>query len=406
MALGTLALCAVYTLLGSGEDAIALVRRAIEKDARTTYTCIRVWRSWGSDEPVKVRRDQSASGANRTFVLAPIEQQGFTIVDNGKQRATYDPDRRELIIQDSPLRSVDPVDSKRRMALLEQNYKISREALQQIAGRDTVRVLLKPASKAMFVRTYWIDKEEAVLLRVQWEDPSGRRQLMSDTITIEFPASLPSDTFASRFVGSPRKIEIKSPRRQRDFLGLSKSVGFSPINPIRMPYGLRFIGAEAIKGSGNRTMAAVRYTDGAANVTVYQASVTAGGPPWPMRGTIPREPINETWVRIEGDVPTGGKQVILGRLKESSPDREAVLRKRAARYFGVDADIVKSLRSAGLGFDEVVAVLAAGKNRPSAIEKGKKLMLEGEGIERLAKANGVSLNGIRNAIKRFWDMRA
>src|SRR5438477_6109649 len=129
------------------QNAWPLVKRAIESDAKTTYTCIREWTSWGGKETVQVRRDQASSGANRVFVLSPIHQQGFTIVDNARQRLTYNPDKGELTIQDSPLKVLSANDSSRRFRLLERNYKVEREAAESVAGRNAIRVRLQPIAK-------------------------------------------------------------------------------------------------------------------------------------------------------------------------------------------------------------------------------------------------------------------
>jgi hypothetical protein len=378
-------------------NALGLVKRAIESDARTSYTCIREWTPWGNKETVRVRRDQSDSGANRVLVLAPICQQGFTVVDNGKQRASYNPDRRELTIQDSPLQMLATNDAARRFEVLRKNYRISLEGMDRVADRPAARIRLDPVAEgALFGRRYWIDKEKSVLLRVEWRSPTGARQVVSDTVSITFPKELPAETFATRFsVGAPREIRVQSPSRQKNLGALAQAVGFRIINPIEMPFGFLYIGADAIKGR-NRTMAALRYTDGAANVTVYQASGQFGPAPWRYERRLPNVQVDGIWLTVDGDVPDEGKEVILEALRESGIARESDLRARVVSMLKADAATVGSLRDMGLSFGDVVSSLAAAKgNRAGAIKEALGCLAGKSSDDPAAK----------QAAKRFWGMR-
>lgn len=387
-------------------DALSLVKRAIESDARTTYTCIREWTPFGGKQTVRVRRDQSASGANRVLVVAPMKEQGFTIVDNGRQRVTYNPDRAELTIQDSPLLNLDPKDALRRFRLLEQNYKLTFEADEVLAGRPVARVGLQPLAKDfLYARRYWIDKEKSVLLRVEWSQDGGRRQIVSNTISIDYPKSLPPDTFASRFyVGTPKEIRIQAPQRQKCLSALATAVGFAAINPVEMPFGFLFIGADAIKGR-NRTMAALRYTDGAANLTVYQAPASSGSAPWHTRSRMPAIRVDDIWLTIEGDVPTAGTESVAAALKQSTAARESALQERAAAQMGVSAQLVRKLRDMGLGFSEVIASLSAARGKEKVSLECGAALLEGMSISKLAEKMRAKESAMRASVKRFWDMR-
>jgi hypothetical protein len=386
-------------------QALDLLKQAIERDAKTTYTCIREWSEWGSKQPVRVRRDQSSTGANRVVVVAPMSSQGMTIVDDGKQRVRYDPDEKLLRIQDSPLRYIQEHDAERRFRLVYRNYDIKAEGKSKIAGRETLKVLLSPKTEGVsFARRYWIDTEKAVLLRVEWIDPTGKKQTMSETISISYPKSLPSDTFEQTFVGQPRKIHVRAPARKSDFVKLAASLGFGPINPHNMPHGFLFIGADAIR-TRNRTMAALRYTDGAANIMIYQAKASGGDPPWSSSSEMESAKVDDVWVSVTGDVPSPGAKAVISALKKSGATKGAELQTRAAKLFGASEDTVEKLRAMGLDFEDAVACLVAGNGSSARALKAGRWMLDGQSLAYIAREAKVDSSKIRSGINRFWDMR-
>ncbi|MDQ2985212.1 MAG: hypothetical protein M3R13_00655 [Armatimonadota bacterium] len=339
------------------------------------------------------------------MVLAPISNQGTTIIDDGKQRVHYEPDEKKLTIQDSPLRSVQTNDAERRFRLLSRNYKVKSEGNETVASRKSLKVLLTPHAKEKgYSRRYWIDTETAVLLRVEWVDPSGKKQTMSNTISISYPKSLPESTFDKTFVGQPREIHIRAPARQNDFVKLAGSVGFGPINPHDMPYGFLFIGADAIRDR-NRSMAALRYTDGAANITIYQAKTSAGHPPWRSNSGMESAKVDDVWLTVDGDIPKVGKQAILGALKKSGATRSSQLQTRAARMFNGTEDTIEKLRATGLDFEDVVACLVAGGGSAAKTMRAGRSVLDGESFAQIARAAKVDSKKIREGIERFWDLR-
>ncbi|MGI8922893.1 MAG: sigma-E factor regulatory protein RseB domain-containing protein [Fimbriimonadales bacterium] len=382
-----------------------MVRQAIEKDAKTTYTCIREWTPWGSNDTVRVRRDQSSSGANKVLVLAPIQKQGFTIIDDCQQRVSYNPDKSELTIQDSPLKMAARSDSDRRHRLLIRNYTINEEAKQTVAGRKAACIKLAPkASKALFSRRYWIDESKSVLLRVEWTSPGGTKQVLSNTLSIQFPKSLPKDVFEKRFVGRPKEISVRAPAKQENLLALGKAVGFTPINPLGMPYGFLFIGADAITGA-SRTMAALRYTDGAANMTVYQVRTRSGRPPWRGQEDLVNVRVSDVWIAIDGDLPDEGMRSVVSAFQKSDRERETAWTSNAASVFEVEKALVSELRSDGLSFDQVATCLAASRGKASVARKAGLMVLDGKTTANLAAEFNVKLRDIERGVKRFTDRR-
>jgi hypothetical protein len=338
-------------------------------------------------------------------VLAPISKQGQTVIDDGKQRIEYRPDDQLLIIQDSPLRSLAAGDAERRYRLVYRNYNVAAEGRARVANRDAQRVLLTPKAKSMgFARRYWIDLQTAVLLKVEWIDPSGKKQVMSDTISISYPKSLPQNTFEKTFVGQPKEVHIRAPARQTDLVKLSSAVGFAVVNPHDMPFGYLFIGADSIRAR-NGTMAAMRYTDGATNVTVYQARAASGQPPWRGNSSVESAKVDTVWVGVDGDLPKTGKIALVEALKKSGATRGAQLQTRAARMFKVSEDTVEKLRAMGLDFDDVVSCLAAANGSASNSLRAGRWALEGQSAAYIARELRIDSSKIRDGINRFWDLR-
>lgn len=339
------------------------------------------------------------------MVVAPMSKQGTTIIDDGKQRVEYRPDEQLLVIQDSPLRSVPRSDAARRYRLVYRNYDVVAEGRDRVANRDTMKVLLTPRAKMMgFARRYWIDTEKAVLLKVEWIDPSGKKQVMSDTISISYPKSLPADTFEKTFVGQPREVHIRAPARQTNFAKLSGAVGFLVVNPHDMPNGYLFIGADSIRAR-NGTMAALRYTDGATNVTIYQAKASAGAPPWRASADMESARVDDVWVAVDGDLPKAGKAALISALKKSGATRGAQLQSRAAKMFKSSEDTVEKLRAMGLDFEDVVTCLVAASGSAANSLSAGRWVLEGQSTAYIARELRIESSKIRDGINRFWDLR-
>lgn len=385
-------------------SAFELVKQAMLKDTTTTYSCVRVMYAWEADEAIRVRRDQASNGAHKVVVLAPTQKQGYTIIDNGKQWITYDPDRQFIRIQDSPLARLGADDAKRRFEILRRNYMFRFRANEEVANRNSAKVTLFPRERSrVYTRNYWIDRETYVLLRVELVDPSGKSRVVSDTMTISYPSALPAETFDVRFVGKPREIRLQSPVPHDNLNKLSETVEFAVINPIRMPLGLTLSRADSVRIRAQQ-MAALRYTDGVSNVTLYQVANQGKGTPW---GNQSNRTVNVDGVTVlvEGDLPEAGIQRVISDVRESTRDKEASLRARAEAQFRNAAQIVSTLRGMGLTYDEVVWAIAAGKDPAKAERAGRRIRTGGIGPLSLAREFGVKELELRAAQKRFWNTK-
>lgn len=336
-----LVLCASALVAQTSRSAQEYVRLAMLRDQFVTLTCVRTLQRWNDDDCVRVRRDQASNGANKITVLSPLSKQGHTIVDDGRQWTSYDPDRQMVVVQDSPIARVSKQEIEKRFEILKRNYVLSKEGVDRIAGRIAVRVALQPkADELVFSRRYWIDVDKFVLLRVEWTDPSGRSQVVSDTLSINFPESIPEETFKPKFLGRPETMRVQAPTRVDSIATLSREVGFQVVTPDRMPAGLTFTGADVIKGR-RVAMAALRYTDGATNVTIYQTSAGIE-PPWRVPPGGKSIKVGSVYIAVDGDLPEAGRDAVLKALAATADEGEVVTWVRSGRYNGKSSNTSES----------------------------------------------------------------
>lgn len=389
----------------SSPSALSVLQKVMNLDAKTTYTAVRLQSNWDSLTTLKVRRDQSNTGANAVLVLSPLEKQGELSVDNARSWVQFFPDRAVLIVQDSPLKRRTQADINTRFELLKRNYRVSQDKAETIAGRKCQRISVVPSQKELlFTRRFWVDSEKFVVLRVQWLDNSGKSKTVSDTISISYPNSLPPETFEVRIGTSPKEIQIQAPVRQPGLNYLSRKVGFRVLQPSNMPLGFFLTAADSLTAN-NRDLAALRYTDGATNVTVYQAKVNPQNPPWtPSRSRGDFE-MDGVLVAVEGDLPIQGRDMILKALRDNDGKSEASLRDRAASLLEVPADVIVTLRGYGFGYNDVIAAVLSAHPGTRNLSQSVSILKQGKSISELARLSKVPEADIKKTIAKFWSAR-
>ncbi|GEM_PF-2649085 len=380
-----------------------ILRRAMEADTHTTYSAIRLVSTFeGRGFGLRIKKDQDSSGASATLVLAPTWMQGRITIDDGKKLSTYNPERKTLFVQDSPVRMLDKGEWDRRIALIKQNYRVSDPEPCTYAGRRSVRISISPNEKGMlFTRCFWVDSDRNVMLRVDWVHPSGKRKTISDTLTISYPEKLPDDVLKLKLMETPKQVRIQSPRTERSISSLSKHVGFDVLLPLDMPLGFLFTRAEAVSGA-TRTMAALRFTDGASNVTIYQAQGVDGKPPWRVDARRGDFEHNGLFFAVEGDVPEAARAKFIEAVRQNNGESEAAFRQKAAKLMAAPERLVADLRDLGLRFGDVVMCLAVSKSDPRKAMEAAWLVRKGRSIEEISEKFGVRESDIRKTVKQFW----
>lgn len=376
-------------------DAFALLHKAMELDARRTYTAIVDLNPW-NEEASRVKIDQSNCGRYLMQVLSPVSMKGRTFLNDGKQWYAFKPDQNLVLIQESPMPRPSGRELDLRYELLRRNYEASIEGTEFIAGREAVRIRIVPKEREkLFARKYWVDTEKLVILRVSETHPSGTSRTVSDTISISFLQSLPKETFELRLSGEPREIRMKGPERCSSIAKLSEKVGFRVVQPIRMPAGFTFTRAEALLAGDGSYTAALRYTDGAANVTFYQFKRKS-------RPSRVDATVDGIYIRVEGDLPSVMRSVLADTIRLSGSSAEASLTKRLEEMTSFPSERIASLRSMGLTFDDAVGLisLASGNERQLAV--CLSLMRSGKCLEDIAAAVRVPVSKATMALQKFW----
>ncbi len=390
---------------GSEDQALEHLRKAMVLDGRTLCQAVKRLSWWGRSESVRIWQAQDKNGANVVSFLSPLSLQGHISVDDGKQWMRYFPDRNRLVIQPSPLLLRIRDSEHIRFNLLKRNYKASLGGTETIAGRPAVMVTLKPhAEDFLFLRRYWIDTDQHIFLKILWRSPSGREQTIMEVISVEFPASIPPDTFQIKTTGTPTQVRLPAPVRQEKISDLEKQVGFRLIVPIQMPFGFRFMSAELL--GEDEKIAALRYTDGVANVTLYQslarkASEGRGS----GRGSHRDEGVEVDGVRISvrGDIPDEAERVILSEIRGSGFGMEREFREYAARKFRVKESALAELRDKGLGYTEIVGVLALAGDHSGTQRRVLEILKKGHSPLEAASILRKNGESVRASIADFWS---
>ena len=403
--IGLLASVTILATAQNAPTALSTMQQVMNLDARTSYTAVRLQTPWDSLTTLKVRRDQSMTGANAVLVLSPIEKQGELSVDNGRSWVQFFPDRGVLVVQDSPLKRRTQADINARFELLKRNYRITLDKAESIAGRNTQRLAIIPAQKPfLYSRRFWIDTQKYVVLRVEWLDAFGKSKIVSDTINISYPNSFPPETFEVRIGTSPREIQVQAPVRQPGLNYLSRKVGFRVTHPSRMPFGFFLTGADSLTAN-NRALAALRYTDGATNVTIYQAKVNQQNPPWTPSRTRGDFEMDGVLIAVEGDLPVQGRDQILQALRENDAKSEAILRDQAAKMLKVPTDVIVTLRGYGFGYEEVIGAVLSAYPGTRNLSRSVSILKQGKSVPELARLSNVPIADVKKTIEKFWATR-
>lgn len=229
----------------------------------------------GREQQIKLT--ESPEGTSRRTILQPLSMQGVETVDDGRQAATFLPDRRELIVQDSPRRQA--CNAEFRMRLLDRNYQLRLVSARRVAGRPAVTVVAVPRTEDLDIRRFTFDAETGFLLRMETERPGESPVVRLEVQVVSYPAELPRETFDLKPVGGVRRVRYRSPEPFKPREN-SPIEGLNPIVPRRLPSGFRVEEVQVL--DPEKRMVAVRITDGLVRGTVYQRP--AGGesrPPMP-----------------------------------------------------------------------------------------------------------------------------
>jgi outer membrane lipoprotein-sorting protein len=250
----------------------------------------------------------SKDGKMRQTIIYPLSMQGVETIDDGRQSATFLPDERLMLIQESP--RLLPNDTATRINLTTRNYSLSLDGTSRVAGQNASVVVAKPRHSGLETRRYYIDERTGFLLQLETIEKGGSPKLTFKALQVNYPAKMNPATFEIDVDGKDgRKITYK---RRVDLFGGGKaiaSIGFEPSLPQDLPFGFEVQDAQ-INDSGAYGSVAVRITDGLIKATVYQYALSKSKKMKPMPGTTTGESAGIRFV-VAADVPEYVRQKLL-----------------------------------------------------------------------------------------------
>jgi outer membrane lipoprotein-sorting protein len=229
-------------------------------------------------ETVTVSEAHKRPNRTRLEFLSPEAVAGRLVVDDGLQTWQYEP-RLHVVIQGPSL--APPVEAP--PTRLTDRYEASVMGIEQVIGRPTVHVRLRPRG-AGGERRLWIDRYTGVVLRSEDRDPVDGVVATSYFTRISYGLNFPSAMFLPRIPAGARVLspaEVVGPAMP---LGaLQQRVGYALRTPAALPGGFRLLGGEVVT-AGVLRAAYLRYHDGTRALGLFVVPARRLGPP---RGEVP-----------------------------------------------------------------------------------------------------------------------
>ena len=222
------------------------------------------------NEPVQASVVTSGEGDLRIEYLTP-PLRGAKVWDDGERTYRYNPKRERLTVA---LRrgSGEDVDNQ-----LLQNYDAKIVGREQVAGRRTIALELRPRSRSGRWTRIWVDPETWVILAQ--EDLRGEDQLLRRTRFTKVEYLKPGEQPAPSEFTPPRElIEKYGTARPGDTADrftpeqLSRQLGFQVRVPKQLPRGYTFQGAypTPCPTKGSHQAARLEFSDGLNTLTLFE----------------------------------------------------------------------------------------------------------------------------------------
>jgi outer membrane lipoprotein-sorting protein len=194
---------------------------------------------------------------------------GLSIIDDGEKMMRLNRKNRAVAISPIPF----PQDD---VSLLLSNYEIILKGTEEIAGRQTQILEVKPFKSYNPAKKLWIDTETFMPLKKEHYNSDGvlatltfYTQISYDTKIKEKDFSVPKDW---RVVEAPRKMRKLAKKK------IAEIVGFDVVEPKYMPEGYVLDGFYLFHPMPRDRGVHIRYVDGINSISVFEIL-----PPWPRR---------------------------------------------------------------------------------------------------------------------------
>ena len=154
--------------------------------------------------------------------------------------------------------------------LLQQNYDLSLESDEPIAGRPVWTIKISPKEKIKPGRILWIDKNQYIILQSKEFRPDGTLESESTFENIFFPDHLDIDTAAFAI---PPGASVSDHGFAPNFLSwddVKKSNAKVPVLPKNLPSGFVFESVDFLNIKGKK-VSHLRFTDGLSVISIFES---------------------------------------------------------------------------------------------------------------------------------------
>jgi negative regulator of sigma E activity len=285
----------------------------------------------------RVLVEQDGKGSARYEVLAPLRHKGMVLVEDANRQTRFDPSTNRCEVQPSARSAAQQVVERRRPALIKSNYRLAVSGQSTVGGRRATVITAKPLAEGALNRTYWLDAERNIILRMRITGEDGELLYDRELMFPRFDVKLRPETFAARFGCGVDVTQRPAPKFFTSLSALSRDVGFDILTPQELPVGLSFLYAESMETPSGKT-AVLRYSDGLAQASVYQVKSSVLVPTTNAFAGADRAAVFSRH---------GSKYTIVGDLGESGMSRLVAGFERAdkARQHRWAAELAKQLRA-------------------------------------------------------------
>jgi outer membrane lipoprotein-sorting protein len=194
---------------------------------------------------------------------------GLSIIDDGENMMRLNRKNRIVVINAIPF----PQDD---VSLLLSNYEIILKGTEEIAGRQTQIIEVKPCNICGPSKKLWIDKETFMPLKKERYNSDGTLTTLTFYTKINYDAKIKDNDFSApkdwRTVKAPRNM------RKLDKKRIAEIVGFDIVEPKYVPEGYILDGFYLFHPMPRDRGVHIRYVDGINSISVFEIL-----PPWPRR---------------------------------------------------------------------------------------------------------------------------
>jgi len=155
--------------------------------------------------------------------------------------------------------------------LLLASYRFTEQGTETVAGRETVRYLLKARLPDRPSRRFWVDRETGLMLRDEGLDADGQ---VYETMHFEMIEYGGDDPVPDLEPSNPTNATARETALETvDCDALSDAVGFEPHRPRSLPEGFRLLRCHVKDGARKGTV--LVYGDGLAQFVISEHAVVA-----------------------------------------------------------------------------------------------------------------------------------